>query len=263
MSDSASSARGAGLSLRALEGIGEVLPGQSIEDVLIEALERNRITLAKHDVVAVCQKVVSKSEGRYVDLASVEPGTKALELAAKCGKDPRYVEVVLRESTGVVRCVKDVLIVRHRLGFVVANAAIDQSNIEWGEQRVLLLPEDPDRSASRLREGIAKRLGTDVAVIITDSFGRAWRMGVCGVCVGCAGMIPLGDQRGQPDRFGRALRITQVAIADQIASAATLVMGEGSEGLPIVIVSGVTSKAFEGTAPASALIRPAREDLFS
>ncbi len=255
--------RSAGLTLRALEGIGEVRPGQALEDVLEEALERNRITLAKHDVVAVCQKVVSKSEDRYVDLAGVEPSPMALELAAKCGKDSRYVEVVLREATDVVRCVKDVLIVRHRLGFVVANAGVDQSNIEGGEQRVLLLPEDPDRSASRLREAIARRLGTEVGVIITDSFGRAWRLGVCGVCIGCAGLIPLADQRGQPDRFGRALRITQVATADQIASAATLVMGEGSEGLPIVIVSGVTPKAFEGTAPASALIRPGREDLFS
>ena len=250
------------LTLRALQGIGEVRPGQLIEDILIEALERNAIALAQHDVVAVCQKVVSKSENRYVDLDSVEPSTKALELAAKCAKDARYVEVVLREATAVVRCVKDVLIVRHRLGFVVANAAIDQSNVEGGDHRVLLLPENPDHSAARLREAIMKRTGTDVAIIITDSFGRAWRMGVCGVCIGCAGLMPLADQRGKPDRFGRALRITQVAIADQIASAATLVMGEGSEGLPMVIVSGVPSQAFGRPAPASALIRPAQEDLF-
>ncbi|MFN0314014.1 MAG: coenzyme F420-0:L-glutamate ligase [Burkholderiales bacterium] len=256
------SASASTLTLRALEGIGEVRPGHLIEDVLIDALERNAVALARNDVVAVCQKIVSKSENRYVELASVEPSTKAVELSAKCGKDPRYVEVVLRESTAVVRCAKDVLIVRHRLGFVVANAAIDQSNIEGGDERVLLLPENPDRSAAHLRDAIRKRLGVEVAVVITDSFGRAWRLGVCGVCIGCAGLMPLADQRGQPDRFGRALRITQVAVADQIASAATLIMGEGSEGLPVVIVSGVPSKAFGEPAPASALIRCAREDLF-
>ncbi len=260
MSDSASPRA---LALRALEGIGEVRSHQPLADVLIEALEKNAITLAEYNVVAVCQKVVSKSENRFVDLADIEPSPQALKLAAQCEKDPRYVEVVLRESTAVVRCVKGVLIVRHRLGFIVANAAIDQSNIEGGEDRVLLLPEDPDRSASRLRDAIAARLGVTVGVVITDSFGRPWRLGVCGVCIGCAGVLPLQDQRGKPDRFGRALRITQVAIADQIASAATLVMGEAGEGLPIVIVSGLGAEHFGESANAHALIRPTKEDLFA
>lgn len=251
-----------GLTLRALEGIGEVRPGQSLDRILCVALEANGIALVSGDVVALCQKIVSKSEDRFVDLYGIEPSPRARMLSETCGKDPRYVEVVLRESSDVVRCVKGVLIVRHRLGMVVANAGVDQSNIEGGDARVLLLPEDPDFSAERLRQAIRNTLGVDVGVVITDSFGRAWRQGVCGVCIGCAGFQPLQDQRGRVDRHGRALRITQVAIADQIASAATLVMGEANEGLPIVVVSGLPPEHFRVQGKASDLIRPANEDLF-
>ena len=251
-----------GLTLRALEGIGEVRPGQSLDRILFDALEANAIALASGDVVALCQKIVSKTEDRFVDLAGIEPGPRACTLAQTCGKDPRYVEVVMRESIDVVRCVKGVLIVRHRLGMVVANAGVDQSNIEGGDARVLLLPEDPDLSAQRLRQSIRSAFGIEVGVVITDSFGRAWRQGVCGVCIGCAGFLPLQDQRGRRDRHGRALRITQVAIADQIASAATLVMGEADEGLPIVVVSGLGPEHFSVHGKASDLIRPGKEDLF-
>jgi coenzyme F420-0:L-glutamate ligase/coenzyme F420-1:gamma-L-glutamate ligase len=250
------------LRLTALEGVPEIHPGDSLDAVLSKALEQNQLRLADGDVVALCQKIVSKSEDRFMALDSVVPGPRAAELAQRCNKDPRFVEVVLRQSTQVVRCVRDVLIVRHRLGFVVANAGVDQSNIDNAGSRVLLLPEDPDRSAARIREAIRARLGVRVAVLITDSFGRPWRMGVCGTCIGCAGLVPLVDARGRPDRFGRPLRVTQIAVADAIAAAAALAMGEADEGRPIVVVSGVSAEFLTGGGPATLLVRPAEADLF-
>ena len=225
------------------------------------ALERSGITLADGHVVAMCQKIVSKAENRFVELDTISPSAHAVELASRCEKDPRFVEIVLRESTQVVRCVKDVLIVRHRLGFVLANAGVDQSNI-GGEGRVLLLPDDPDRSAAQLRDSIARHLGVRVGVIITDSFGRAWRLGVCGTCIGCAGLAPLADARGRLDRFGRPLRVTQIAVADALAAAATLAMGEADEGTPLVVMSGVAPEYLAHEAPAARLVRPIDADLF-
>jgi len=250
------------LRLTALEGVPEIHPGDGLDAVLATALEQNRVLLADGDVVAVCQKIVSKAEDRFVALDTIVPSASAIELAQRCERDPRFVEVVLRQSTQVVRCVKDVLIVRHRLGFVVANAGVDQSNIEGAGSRVLLLPEDPDGSATRMRDAIAARLGVHVGVLITDSFGRPWRMGVCGTCIGCAGVVPLADARGRLDRFGRPLRVTQIAVADAIAAAAALAMGEADEGRPIVIVSGVAPELLGSGARASQLIRPAEADLF-
>ena len=249
------------LTLTVLQSVPEIEPGQSLDEILFSALQSNGTTLGEGDVVALCQKIVSKAENRFVELDTIRPGVQAAELALRCAKDPRFVEVVLRESTKVVRCVKDVLIVRHRLGFVLANAGVDQSNVE-GEDRLLLLPEDPDRSARALRESIAARLGVRVGVIVTDSFGRAWRMGVCGTCIGCAGLVPLADARGRPDRFGRPLRVTQIAVADALAAAATLAMGEADEGTPIVVLSGVPREHLAGDAPATRLLRPLDADLF-
>ena len=231
-------------------------------DMLAAALDGCGRKLAENDVVVFCQKIVSKSEGRLVALADVAPSARARELASVCEKDPRLVELVLRESTEVVRCVKDILIVRHRLGFVVANAAIDQSNVAGDGEYALLLPKYPDASAARLRQDILDRFGLRVAVLISDSFGRPWRLGVCGTCIGCAGMLPLLDQRGKTDRFGRVLQVTQIAAADEIVAAATLVMGEADEGQPIVIVSGVPAAYFSADKPASSLIRKSGEDLF-
>jgi coenzyme F420-0:L-glutamate ligase/coenzyme F420-1:gamma-L-glutamate ligase len=250
------------MTLTALEGVPEIGPGQPLDQVLWAALERNRLALTDGDVVAVCQKIVSKSENRFVELDAVDPSARAMELAQACGKDARFVEVVLQQSTHVVRCVKDVLIVRHRLGFVVANAGVDQSNIEGAGSRVLLLPEDPDRSAARLRDAIARRLGVRVGVIITDSFGRAWRLGVTGTCIGCAGLVALADARGRPDRFGRPLQVTQIAVADQLAAVATLMMGEADEGRPVVLISGVPTAYVAEEAPAARLVRPIETDLF-
>lgn len=250
------------LTFLAVPGVPEIRAGQSLAEVLAAALDRGGRTLAENDVVVFCQKIVSKSEGRLVALSGVEPSARARELASICEKDPRLVELVLRESTEVVRCVKDVLIVRHRLGFVVANAAIDQSNIEGGGEYALLLPENPDASAARLRQEIFELLGVQVAVLISDSFGRPWRMGVCGTCIGCAGMNPLLDRRGKTDRFGRVLQVTQIAAADEIVAAATLVMGEADEGQPIVVASGVPAIYFSADNPACTLVRSLEEDLF-
>jgi len=250
------------MKLTTLTDVPEVRPGDWVADVLLTALEQNQVALAHGDVVALCQKIVSKAEDRFVALDTVVPSSRAVELAQLCNKDPRFVEVVLRQSTHVVRCAKDVLIVRHRLGFVVANAGVDQSNIEGAGGRVLLLPDDPDRSAARIRDAIGVRLGVRVGVLITDSFGRAWRLGVCGVCIGCAGLIPLVDARGRLDRFGRPLRVTQIAVADAIAAAAAFAMGEADEGRPIVVVSGVAPELLAEGASATQLIRPAEADLF-
>ncbi len=250
------------LTLTALEGIPEIQPGHALDQVLLAALERNGLSLRDGDVVALCQKIVSKAENRFVELDTVEPSAQAQDLAQRCGKDARFVEVVLRQSTRVVRCVKDVLIVRHQLGFVVANAGVDQSNIDGAGSRVLLLPEQPDQSAAGIRAAVATRLGVRIGVIITDSFGRAWRLGVSGTCIGCAGVVPLLDARGRLDRFGRPLRVTQIAVADELAAAATLVMGEADEGRPIVVISGVPREFVTGEAPAAALVRPIQQDLF-
>jgi coenzyme F420-0:L-glutamate ligase / coenzyme F420-1:gamma-L-glutamate ligase len=246
----------------ALDGIGEITAGQSIADVIIAALAGNELSPADGTVVVVCQKIVSKAENRYVELATVVPSSRALELATRCDKDPRFVELVLRESSEVLRCVKDVLIVRHRLGFIVANAGIDQSNIPDAAERALLLPQNPDASAAAIRATLAQRLGVRVGVIISDSFGRPWRLGVCGTAIGCAGLNPLIDLRGKSDRFGRALRVTQVAVADEIAAAATLIMGEADEGRPIVVMSGVSDEYFSESGSATQLLRPAAQDLF-
>jgi len=250
------------MKLTALEDVPEIRPGDELAAVLLTALEQNKVALADGDVVALCQKIVSKAEDRFVALDTVAPSGRAIELAQICDKDPRFVEVVLRQSTQVVRCAKDVLIVRHQLGFIVANAGVDQSNIENAAARVLLLPEDSDRSAAGIRDAIAAKLGVRVGVVITDSFGRPWRLGVCGTCIGCAGVVPLVDMRGRPDRVGRPLRVTQIAVADAIAAAAALVMGEADEGRPIVVVSGIASEFVGDDGPAMRLIRPPEADLF-
>ena len=212
------------------------------------------------DVAVLAQKIVSKAQGRRVALESVAPSARAYELASACGKDPRLVELVLGEATDVVRCVPGVLIVRHRLGFIVANAAIDQSNVEGGDAHALLLPVDPDGSAAALSDAFSAAAGGPVGVVINDSFGRPWRRGTCGVAIGCARVEALADLRGRPDRFGRTLRSTEVAVADEIAAAASLVMGQSDEGLPVVIVRGLAP--FSHALPASVLLRQETENLF-
>lgn len=248
------------LSITALPGIGEVKPGDDLSATLCAALAAAALSLRPKDVLVITQKVVSKAENRCVDLATVQVSPRAAELAGMTRKDPRLVELVLAESTEVLRAKADVLIVRHRLGFVMANAGIDRSNVE-GTDMVLLLPSDPDGSAARLQSALVQRFGVEeIGVIICDSFGRPWRNGVTHVALGAAGIPSLLDRRGELDRGGRRLEVTQVALADQLACAAGLLMGEGAEGLPAVLIRDFTWTA--PAAPARHLIRPLAEDLF-
>lgn len=250
------------LQLTGLPGIPEVAPGHDLPDLLLRSVEAAGLTLRQGDVLAIAQKVVSKQEGRLVDLRTVTPGAEAQDLAGRCGKDPALVELVLREGPEVVRCVPGVLIVRHRLGYVLANAGIDQSNVPGAEHHALLLPQDPDASAARLRGQIHDRIGVNVGVLINDSFGRAWRQGVCGTCIGAAGFAALLDERGRPDRFGRPMRHTQVGVGDELAAAASLIMGQCDEGVPAVLARGLDPRHFIDV-PAAQLVRPRRDDLFT
>lgn len=251
------------LSFLPIDGLPEVHPGDDLTDLFDCALKTAaNPDVRDGDVFIVAQKIVSKAENRYVDLTSVEPGGEALEVAQRCHKDPRLVELILRESTEVMRVAPGVLIVRHQLGFVVANAAIDQSNLPHDGERALLLPADPDRSADALRTRLEDCFGVKLAVLISDSFGRAWRMGVCGVCVGCSGLEPLADIRGAPDRDGRPMQVTQIAVADQLCATATLVCGEAAEGRPAVIARGVPREYLATSRGARALVRPLEQDLF-
>ena len=247
------------LELLAPTGFPMVQPGQTLLPMMIENFQVNGLILRDHDIVVVTQKIVSKSENRYVRLDDVEPTQRAKEVAGQCHKDERIVELVLRESERIVRCSRDVLIVRHRLGFVSANAGIDRSNIESGTEQALLLPENPDRSADELRRGLRDRLGVDVGVLIIDSFGRPWRLGTCGTCIGSAGIVALNDYRGRLDLSGRKLEVTEIAQADELAAAASILMGPATQALPIVIVRGVD---FSGNGTAADLIRPVAQDKF-
>lgn len=245
------------IAIHPLTGIGEISPGVDLADLLRIALARNGLQPGAGDILVVTQKIVSKAEGRFVALDSVTPGEEALRLAAVTCKEPRLVELVLQEADGVVRAAPHVLITRHRLGHVMANSGIDRSNIGGGsDDRALLLPVDPDASAAAL----AEELG--LAVVISDSFGRPWRMGVVAVAIGAAGLPALLDRRGEIDRDGRVLEVTQIALADMVATAANLATGEGAEGIPAALVRGYSFPLGHAPAPASVLIRPAAEDLF-
>jgi len=251
------------VTLLALRGIPLVQPGDDLAALLIAAIGTSNVTLRDHDVLVVAQKIVSKAEGRYVELAEVTPSPRARELAHTTGKDPRLVEVILSETQEVLRSRLDVLIVAHRLGYVMANAGVDQSNIEHpdGAEHVLLLPIDPDRSCRVLKERLDGQFGVKLAVVINDSFGRAWRDGVTGIALGAAGLPALIDMVGEPDLYGRKLRVTQIGFADEIAAAASLVMGQAAERQPAVLVRGLDWGA-RAEVPAQALIRPRERDLF-
>ncbi|MFK8253434.1 coenzyme F420-0:L-glutamate ligase [Ancylobacter terrae] len=250
------------LELIAVPGLPLIAAGDDLPRLIHDALSAAGQPLVEGDIVVIAQKIVSKAEGRRIRLADVEPSAEALALAGEVGKDPRLIELILTESRRIVRKRPGVLIVEHRLGLVMANAGIDQSNIGGAESdpAALLLPLDPDASAARLAEGFSGRAGVRVGVVINDSFGRPWRQGTVGVAIGAAGLAALVDRRGDPDLFGRTLRVTVIAHADEIAAAASLLMGQADEGRPAVVVRGLASAGPE--APARALIRPAGEDLF-
>lgn len=247
------------LQLWALPDVPSVQAGDDLAAIAVQALHVAGFELRSDDVLVCAQKIVSKSEGRRVDLRSIEPGAEARRLAAVAHKDPRLVELILRESSEVLRCVPGVIVVRHRRGWVLANAGIDQSNT-GADEHALLLPEDPDRSAARLRGGIERLTGIAIGVVVSDSLGRAWRLGTVGSAIGAAGLPALLDLRGHVDRDGRLLQTSEVGHADEIAAAASLLMGQADEGLPLVLLRGSALAA--PAQPAAALIRSLAEDLF-
>ena len=247
------------INLNAIGGIPLVEPGDDLAALLTAALIAAEVSLQPGDCLVVAQKIVSKAEGRYVRLTDVTPSADAVALAAEVDKDPRLVELILRESVAVVAKRTGVLIVEHKLGIVHANAGIDRSNIP-GDDNVLLLPEDPDASAEKLRTALQQTWPTDFGVVISDSAGRAWRTGITGLAIGCAGLPPLRSMVGRADLFGRPMEITEVALADELAVAAGLLMGQGAEGNPLVLVRGADLTGEAGGA--GQLIRPRTEDLF-
>jgi coenzyme F420-0:L-glutamate ligase/coenzyme F420-1:gamma-L-glutamate ligase len=250
------------LEVIALTGLPLIKAGDDLVELIASGLRLNAIEPRAQDVLVVAQKIVSKAEGRIVDLATVEPSPEALALAADVDKDPRLVEVILSESVRVVRARRGVLILEHRLGFIMANAGVDQSNVapSDGSAQVLLLPKNPDLSAEALRRGISAMIGIDIAVIINDSFGRPWRQGTAGVAIGVAGLPALIDLRGRPDLFGRKLEVSVIGFADEIAAAASLVMGQADEAAPVVLIRGLRWSAPESTA--ASIVRSPNEDLF-
>jgi coenzyme F420-0:L-glutamate ligase/coenzyme F420-1:gamma-L-glutamate ligase len=250
------------LQLSALPGLPKVEPGDDLAELILAGLERLGETLQSGDVLVLAQKIVSKAENRYVYLNDILPSARAQELAQQADKDPRIVELILRESTEVLRVRKGAIIVAHRNGYVHAHAGIDQSNIESqsANPRVLLLPENPDASAALLRSVLKQHTGADIAVIINDSAGRAWRNGVIGFALGSAGLVTVENRIGTRDLFGRALEITEVAVADELAAAASFLMGQAAEGAPVILVRGADITAAE--TGSGALIRAAAQDLF-
>ena len=240
-----------------------VKQGDDLASLIVESTVRAGISLQTGDVVVLAQKVVSKAEGRYLDLRSLKPSPRALELAARTGKDPQLVEAILRESTEIVGAGPNIIIAAHHCGVVLANAGIDRSNVgdSADDSVVLLLPQEPDRTCREIRQGLLDRLGIDLAVVINDSLGRPWRQGTVGTAIGASGVPALLDLRGRPDLFGRMLMVSQEAIADEIAATAQLIQGQADEGQPVVVVRG----RFNWGAPdrgAASLLRPKSDDLF-
>lgn len=259
------------MTLTSLQHIPIIRRGDNLPDIVVNALHENTISLEDNDILVLAQKIVSKAEGRAVHLATVTPSQRAIELAETTEKDARLVELILQESNEVLRIRTGTIIVEHKLGFVCANAGIDHSNVSSplaegeraenaGEEWVLLLPADPDRSAETIRQEIQSATGKRIGVLIIDSHGRAWRNGTVGVAIGIAGMPGLQDLRGEQDLFGSVLRITQVGVADELAAAASLLMGQAAEGTPVVHVRGFPYPLRDGTL--QELLRHREQDLF-
>lgn len=252
------------LNLIALYGIPRVQAGDDLVGLLLAALESNSLCLENGDVIVLAQKIVSKAEGRLVNLSQVQPRPEARELAEYIQKRAELVELILQESNAVLRTRPGTIIVEHKSGFVCANAGIDHSNVSgpWGnaEDWVLLLPEDSDASAAHIRNGLETKTGKSIGVLIIDSHGRAWRNGIVGVSIGAAGIPALVDMRGETDMNGYQLRVTTIAAADELAAAASLLMGQAAEGTPAVLVQGFPYGLSGGKA--SDLVRSKAQDLF-
>ena len=250
------------LVLTALPGIPRIAEGDDLLSLIVAGLERARLTLQDGDILVLAQKIVSKSEGRSVLLADVTPSARAQELARQTDKDPRVVELILSEAKEVLRARPGLIVVEHRLGFVLANAGIDHSNVEGSpnDERALLLPVDPDATCARLRTALERSFGRRLAVVINDSLGRAWRMGTVGTALGSSGLVAMLDLRGRLDMNGRILRASEIGAADEVAAAASLLMGQAAEGRPIVHMRGFPYELGEGSA--RDLQRPAAMDMF-
>jgi coenzyme F420-0:L-glutamate ligase / coenzyme F420-1:gamma-L-glutamate ligase len=247
------------LTLTPFPGIPLIHEGDNLAEIILESCKLANLQLANGDILVLAQKIVSKAEGRLVNLADVEPSPCAFQLAEETTKDPRVVELILSESNEIIRKRPGLIVVEHKLGFICANAGIDHSNVQ-GLEHVLLLPEDSDKSAERLRSSLEKTTGTKLGVLIIDSHGRAWREGTVGITIGISGIPGVVDMRGKDDLFGRELQITQIGAADEIAAAASLMMGQANEGKPIVHVRGFPYPLRESKL--EELIRPKKEDLF-
>jgi len=262
------------LSLIPLQHIPFIRRDDNLADIIVNALQKNNISPEDNDILVFAQKIISKAEGRTVHLTTITPSQRAIELAKRTEKDPRVVELILQESNEILRIRVGAIIVEHRLGFVCANAGIDHSNVNpqktsevsedfeslAAEDWVLLLPENPDKSAEKMRSEIEFQTGKRVGILIIDSHGRAWRNGTVGTAIGVAGLPALEDLRGEPDLFGFKLQITQVGVADELAAAASLVMGQADEGTPVVHVRGFPYPLRDGSL--KELIRPKEQDLF-
>ncbi|MEN6392555.1 MAG: coenzyme F420-0:L-glutamate ligase [Anaerolineaceae bacterium] len=252
------------LTLTPIPGIPLIEPGDDLPEIIVKAVAQSGISVQQGDIFILAQKIVSKAEGRMVNLADVHPSPKVFNLARQTGKDPRLIELILAESHAVLRTRPGTIIVEHRLGFVCANAGIDHSNVagvgDTHEEYVLLLPENPDASADAIRRALERSFGVSLGTMIIDSHGRAWRLGTVGVAIGISGMPGLVDLRGTPDLFDYRLRITTVGAADELAAAASLVMGQAAEGTPVVHVRGFPYPLRPGSL--SELIRPKEQDMF-
>ncbi len=251
------------LELFALRGLPNIQPGDDLAALIAEALRLNGLALQAGDILVITSKIVSKAEGRLVDLRTIQPSEQAQVLAAQTGKDPRLVELVLREAQSLSRVGAKVIITRHRLGFVSANSGVDQSNVCGSDEWALLLPEDPDRTARQLRERLGALCGVSPAVILSDTHGRPHRFGNVGVAIGVAGMPALLNLRGHADLFGRKLQHTEIGLADELAAAAELISGQAAEGLPVVLIRGCRLPAdAPSDGRAADLYRPPDMDLY-
>ena len=253
------------LTLTAFAGIPLVHSGDDLVALILQSLQQTSIKLEDGDILVIAQKIVSKSEGRYVRLADVKPSKRAFQLAAETEKDPRLMELILSESREIVRYRSSVIVAENRQGVVLANAGIDHSNVEkdGGEEQVLLLPLDPDASAANIRKQLQRKTNRNLAVIINDSLGRAWRNGTTGTALGVSGLPALLDLRGRPDLFGEPLQTSEEAIADELSAAASLLQGQAGEGRPVILIRGYD---FSGIPTQNTgtfgLIRPKEKDLF-
>lgn len=252
------------MTLFAVPDLPLIQPGDDLSALIVERLAARGAALLPGDIVVIAQKVVSKAEGRLVRIADVEPTPEAVELGAAIGKEPTMIQVILDDSKAILRARRGLFVVEQRSGWICANAGVDRSNVatENGEEYLALLPWDADASAAAIRERLGELTGGAPAVLIIDSHGRAWRIGTTGVCIGCAGLPPVWDQRGLHDLYGYELMSSEECIADELAAAASLVMGQSDEGRPVVIVRGYCPPAGVSPAPATSIQRPAAMDAF-